>query len=45
MFRKTMVLALGFSSEIHLELIFVNTVRGDKLQIVLALLVKHGFSH
>lgn len=29
MFRKTMVLALGFSSEIHLELIFVNTVRGD----------------
>lgn len=40
-----MVLALGFSSEIHLELIFVNTVRGDKLQIVSALLVKHGFSH
>lgn len=45
MFRKIMVFALGFSSEIHLELIFVNTVRGDKLQIVSALLVKLGFFH
>lgn len=44
-FGKIMVFALGFSSEIHLELIFVNRVRGDKLQIVSALLVKHGFSH
>ena len=45
MFGKIMVFALGFSSEIHLELIFVKRVRGDKLQIVSALLVKHGFSH